>query len=77
MCDNQGTISFANTPVMTMSRMKHITRDLLKIREWIVEKMVQLGYVSTKKNPADMLTKGLQPSQFDKLRSMVLNRALA
>ena len=74
-CDNQGTIAFSNTPLMTMTRMKHITRDMLKIREWIRDKLVEMGFVSSKKNPADMLTKGLAPTHFDKLRAMVMHRA--
>ena len=74
-CDNQGTIAFSNTPLMTMTRMKHITRDMLKIREWIRDKMVKMGFVPTKKNPADLLTKGLCPTQFDKLRAMLMQRA--
>ena len=76
-CDNQGTIAFVNTPVMTMTRMKHITRDLLKIREWIVDKLVHMGYVPSKKNPADVLTKASVPTHFHKLREFILTRALA
>ena len=76
-CDNQGTIDFSSTPTMTMTRMKHITRDLYKIREWIADKLVKMGFVSSKKNPADLLTKGLAPTHFDKLRSMIVQRARA
>ena len=74
-CDNQGTISFINTPVKTMSRMKHVERDYLKIREWVENKLFNLFYVPTKKNPADLLTKALCPQQFQKLRAFFLNRA--
>ena len=76
-CDNQGTIAFANTPVMTMTRMKHVTRDLLKIREWIVDKMIHMGFIPSKRNPADILTKALHPTHFNKLREFILTRALA
>ena len=57
-CDNQGTVSFAHHPVV-MSRMKHVARDMLKLREWVMDKVFDMTYLPSKRNPADMLTKSL------------------
>ena len=73
-CDNQGTIAFAKNPTIS-SRIKHVARDFLKIREWIADKFFRMEYVSSKNNPADLLTKYLCPSSFLKLRSKLMTRA--
>ncbi|MCP3995100.1 MAG: hypothetical protein GY722_08540 [bacterium] len=73
-CDNQGTVSFAHHPVV-MSRMKHVARDMLKLREWVMDKVFDMTYLPSKRNPADMLTKSLCPQQFEKLRGMLMERS--
>ena len=74
-CDNQGTVSFAHHPVVVMSRMKHVARDMLKLREWVMDKVFDMTYLPSKRNPADMLTKSLCPQQFEKLRGMLMERS--
>ncbi len=71
-CDNQGTIAVAKNPAV--SRIKHIQRDYLKIREWIAEKIFRMEYVPSNRNPADLLTKYLCPSAFLKLRAKLMRR---
>ena len=73
-CDNQGTVSFAHHPVV-MSRMKHVARDMLKLREWVMDKVFDMTYLPSKRNPADMLTKSLCPQHFEKLRGMLMERS--
>jgi hypothetical protein len=72
-CDNQSAIHFATKPA-PLTRMKHLQRDYLKIREWVHDKLLTLAYVPTKRNVADMFTKYLCPSHFAKLRSFVMVR---
>jgi hypothetical protein len=73
-CDNQGTIAVAKNPSVS-SRIKHIQRDYLKIREWIADKIFRMEYVPSNCNPADLLTKYLCPSAFLKLRAKLMRRA--
>jgi hypothetical protein len=72
-CDNQSMIHFATKPA-PLTRMKHLQRDYLKIREWVNAKLLALVYVPTKQNVADLFTKYLCPSHFVKLRSFLLVR---
>ena len=73
-CDNQGAVTFASNPIMTHSRMKHVERDFLKIREWVRDKVLTMFHVPGKRNPADAFTKALCPQQFEKLRALFMAR---
>ena len=40
-------------------RMKHIELKMLSVQDWVKEKRLRMGKVSTEANPADLLTKAL------------------
>ena len=52
--------------------MKHVDRDFYKIRESVVNKRVTVKWIPTNSNPADMLTKWLQPSKHNKFRDLYM-----
>ena len=64
--DNEGAVKFASEP-QTISRMKHIQRHFLKIREFIEAKSIKVQWEPTATNMADVFTKYLQASKFAKL----------
>ena len=64
-CDNQGAIFLAKNESST--RTKHIDVRYHFIRDLVDSKMIELEYVGTKENVADMLTKNLPTQQFEKL----------
>jgi hypothetical protein len=72
--DNQGCIALARNPVLH-KRTKHIEIRYHFIRERIESKQVQLEYVPTQKQLADIMTKALPKPQFETLRSMVMGYA--
>jgi hypothetical protein len=57
-CENQGSIKLAKNPI-NHSRTKHIDMRHHFVREAVEDKRIQLRYVDTKENVADMLTKPL------------------
>lgn len=54
--DNQGAINLANNPVHH-KRSKHIDIKHHAVRQQVSERVVQLAYVNTKLNDADIFTK--------------------
>lgn len=57
-CDNQAAIAFAHDHQFH-ARSKHIDIQCLFVRDHITKKDINVTYVSTKDNCADMFTKGL------------------
>ena len=68
--DNQGSIFIASNPVQER-RTKHIDVRYHYIRECVEEGKVELFWVPTDENPADMFTKNLGHVKFLKFRSML------
>ena len=67
-CDNESAISIAHDPVQH-NRIKHIEVDRHFIKEKLEAGMFRSEYVSSLNQLADILTKGLPTSIFEKLRS--------
>ena len=63
--DNQACITIASKPVLR-SRVKHIDMKYHFIREHVMSKDIDVTYISTKDQVADILTKALPASRFEK-----------
>ena len=64
--DNQGALALASNPVAHKSA-KHIETRHHFIHELVEDKLIQLSYVSTKNNLADIFTKNLLKPAFNEL----------
>ena len=62
-CDNKAAISIAHNPVQH-DRTKHVEIDRHFIKEKVENGLVCLSYISSNKQLADILTKGLPGHQF-------------
>ncbi|KAG9441433.1 hypothetical protein H6P81_017287 [Aristolochia fimbriata] len=67
-CDNQSVTYIAANPVFH-SRVKHVELDYHFIRERVTSGLLQVKYISTHDQVADVFTKGLPKSQFAKFLS--------
>lgn len=71
MCDNQACISHANNPIES-SRTKHVAIKFHYVREKVNDGVVQLLYMPTEDNIADIFTKPLGKTLFEKHRSKIV-----
>ena len=63
-CDNQSAIKLAKNPVFR-ARSKHIKIHHLFIRERVLEGEIDLKFISTAFQPAEILTKPLRRIKFE------------
>ena len=70
MCDNQGALYLA-VSTKNHTRIKHIELRYHYIRETVKEKKVQLLYINTKDQIADIMTKPLAKDQFIKFKELM------
>lgn len=62
-CDNQGAITLAFSPAFH-SRTKHVEVDVHFLREKVQNRVLDVRYVPTEDQPANILTKALSPTRF-------------
>jgi ATP sulfurylase len=67
-CDNKSAISIAHNPVQH-DRTKHIEVDRHFIKEKLDSGLICTPYVSSQGQLADILTKGLSSSNFERIVS--------
>ena len=72
--DNEACISMVNSPVYT-DRNKHIDVRYHYTRSLVEEGIVEVSYVSTHDQLADIFTKALSQRQFEKLRDKIMGHA--
>jgi hypothetical protein len=68
MCHNQSTIKLSKNPFFH-HKTKHFEVDWHFIQKKVEEKIVQVDFINTMKQPADMLTKALGRIKFEACRS--------
>jgi hypothetical protein len=70
LCDNQGAL-FLSVSTKNHLRTKHIALRYHYIRDTIKDRFVNLLYVSTKEQLADVMTKPLGRDLFEKFRKLL------
>ena len=74
-CDNMGAISLAENPVFH-ARTKHIEIDVHFVREKVLSKEVDVRFVPSEEQVADLFTKALSVSSFDHFKDkLVLDKS--
>ena len=68
LCDNQGAISLSKNPIKH-NRSKHIDIKYHFIRDEVENRRLEIQYVSTEDNVADVFTKPMSKIRFQKFRS--------
>jgi hypothetical protein len=69
-CDNTSTINISKNPVMD-SKTKHIPIKYHFLRQQVAKKNIQVEYVGTKEQLADIFTKPLPREAFEYLRQIL------
>jgi hypothetical protein len=73
--DNQGAMDMAKDPKFH-SRTKHIDIRYHFIREVVADEKIELEYIATENNPADILTKPLTNDEFERKAGLLGIRAI-
>eukprot|EP00253_Pinus_taeda_P029216 PITA_29216 len=69
-CDNQGVLKLAKNPIFH-ERTKHVETHCHYIRQLVEDGSVQLRYIPTTEQPADIFTKPLGPAKFEQFRGSI------
>ena len=73
--DNQGAIALAENP-LTSARSKHIDVRLHFVRELLRTKKIDIQFVASEEQHADILTKSFAATPFKSHRKFLLNLPL-
>ena len=65
--DNQGTIAVATNSRGMSARTKHVATRYFVVREWIDNNEIDVVYIATDQQLADIFTKGLPLATFVKM----------
>jgi hypothetical protein len=71
MCDNTSAISVAENPVFH-KRMRHLERRHHFLRDHVEKGDIEMRYIDTERQLADIFTKPLDSSQFADLRGKLV-----
>ena len=69
--DNMGAVEITKRRE-SLARSRHIERRYLKMQEWVAEGKIQVKYINTDENRADMFTKPLDRATFEKHASGIM-----
>eukprot|EP00253_Pinus_taeda_P033599 PITA_33599 len=69
-CDNPGVLKLAKNPIFH-EQTKHVETHCHYIQQLVEDKSIQLLYVPTMEQPADIFTKPLGPDKFVKFRGSI------
>jgi hypothetical protein len=70
MCDNTSAISVAKNPVF-YEKMRHIERRHHFLRDHVEKENIEMRYIVTERQLADIFTKPLDSSRFADLREEI------
>ena len=70
--DNKSAIDIAYNP-KHHTKMKHVERRLIFVRELVEDMMIRVPFVATADNLADFFTKLLDKNTFCPLRNKIMN----
>ena len=71
--DNSGAVELSKHR-KSCGRSRHVQRRYLKVRELVAAGEVEVRWIDTKENLADLLSKGtLDPVKFDELKAKIMN----
>ena len=72
--DNKGAVELSKD-LKSCNRSRHVERRYLKVRELVAAGEVEVKYIATEENPADMFTKStLSAATFDKHSKFIMNK---
>lgn len=72
LCDNQAAVQLSENNTSS-KRLKHIATRLAYLREAVNGKLIQLHFIKTNAQLADIFTKPLNATQFHKLRRLLMD----
>ncbi|MDV3143398.1 MAG: Ty1/Copia family ribonuclease HI, partial [Sweet potato little leaf phytoplasma] len=71
LCDNQSALQLAKNPIFH-GRTKHVEIDFHFVREKVVSNDLQLRFVPTQQQPADLFTKPMSTDRLSSLRCKLM-----
>jgi hypothetical protein len=74
-CDSRGAIQNAKHPTFS-ERLRHVLNKIFYIRELVYDKIINVRWIQTKMNPADLGTKALGASAFRLFSSFIMNDSI-
>ena len=73
LIDNKGVVDITHDPGAVHARSKHIHRRYFYIRELVQDAKLQVSFIKTDDNIADLFTKPLAKARFELLRNVAMN----